>query len=158
LIVIGVDPGSNATGYAIIECGSSKIKVLEYGVIRTIQKSPLPEKLHKIHASLTYLFKHYKPGHLALETAFVAKYPQAALILGHTRGAIMVAAQSCGLEIFEYEPRLVKSSVTGTGRASKNQVAGMIQRHLSLKEIPKPQDASDALAVAFCHMLRSNGI
>jgi crossover junction endodeoxyribonuclease RuvC len=154
LIVAGIDPGSNATGYSFLKITGNSIIVLEYGVVRTKPSYSLPEKLKLIHDSLSHFFETYNPRDLAIETAFVAKYPQAALILGHTRGAIMVDAQTQGIKIHEYAPRVVKKSVVGSGRASKAQVASMIQKHLQLKQIPKPEDAADALAVAYCHLIR----
>lgn len=158
MIVSGIDPGSNATGYAFLKKESEKIEVLEYGVIRTKPTDPLSNKLKKIYDSLFQLFKNYQPKYLALETAFVAKYPGAALVLGHTRGAIMIAAQAYNIQIEEYEPRVVKKAVVGVGRASKDQIAAMIQRHLLLQQPPKPADAADALAVAYCHLLRTGNL
>ncbi len=154
MIIAGIDPGSNITGYAFLEQQSGKIKVLEYGAIRTRKTDPLADKLNSIHKALSRLFENYCPDHLALETAFVAKYPQAALVLGHTRGAVMISARTQNIEIYEYEPRLIKKTIVGTGRASKRQTALMIQKRLLLEETPAPADAADALAVAYCHLIR----
>ncbi|MFC1586631.1 crossover junction endodeoxyribonuclease RuvC, partial [Fibrobacterota bacterium] len=138
MIVAGIDPGSLCTGYAFLQNEASKIKVLEYGVIRSKPALLLVDKLKRIFDNLSDLFLNYRPQHLALETAYVAKYPRAALVLGHTRGAVMVAACSHHTKVFEYEPRLIKKAVVGVGRASKSQVAVMIQKHLMLAELPKP--------------------
>ena len=158
MIVAGIDPGSNATGYAFLQKKTEGIKVLEYGVIRSKPSESLPDKLIKIYDSLFHLFQNYNPHHLALETAFVAKYPRPALVLGHARGAIMVAARANRIEVYEYEPRVIKRAVVGVGRASKSQVASMIQKHLLLANPPKPSDVADALAAAYCHLLRKGAL
>jgi crossover junction endodeoxyribonuclease RuvC len=153
VIVLGVDPGTAITGYAFLEERAGKIAVLEYGVVRSRASDPLPRRLEKIHRELGVLIDTYSPKVLALESIFLAKFPQSALILGHARGAIMVAAQSRGVPVEEYAPRLVKKAAVGRGGASKEQVAALMQSHLKLRDLPKPADAADALAVAFCHLL-----
>ena len=155
MIVLGVDPGTHRTGYAFLEDRNSRIRVLEYGVIRCKVKDELPLRLEQIHRELQALMKVYEPTHLALESIFFAKFPRAALILGHARGAIMVAAQTMGIPVAEYAPRLVKQATTGKGSASKEQVAALIQSHLGLKKPPTPADAADALAIAFCHLIQA---
>ena len=169
MIVLGVDPGTQRTGYAFLElrgregqlapglpaANVGRIRVLEYGVIRNRHSDPLPKRLEKIHRELRILMDTYRPECMALESIFFAKFAQSALILGHARGAIMVAAQSLGIEVAEYAPTLVKKAVVGTGSASKERVTAMIQSHLALKKPPTPADAADALAIAFCHLMRS---
>ncbi len=155
MIVLGVDPGTHRTGYAFLENRDSRIRVLEYGIIRCKAKDELPIRLEQIHRELQALMQVYHPTHLALESIFFAKFPRAALILGHARGAIMVAAQALGIPVAEYAPRLVKQAATGKGGASKEQVATLIQSHLGLKKPPTPADAADALAIAFCHLIQS---
>jgi crossover junction endodeoxyribonuclease RuvC len=155
VIVLGVDPGTHRTGYAFLEDRDNRIRVLEYGIIRCKPKDELPLRLEQIHRELQALIHVYHPSHLALESIFFAKFPRAALILGHARGAIMVAAQSLGIPVAEYAPRLVKQATTGKGSASKEQVAALIQSHLGLKKAPTPADAADALAIAFCHLIQS---
>ncbi len=132
-----------------------RIRVLEYGVIRCPAKDALPLRLEKIHRDLSALIDVYHPGQMALESIFFAKFPRSALVLGHARGAIMVAAQSRGVTIVEYAPRLVKQATVGSGSASKERVASLIQSHLGLKEPPTPADAADALAIAFCHLIQA---
>lgn len=155
MIVLGVDPGTAVTGYAFLEERAGRIAVLEYGVVRSRPSDPLPRRLEKIHRELGVLIETYGPQVLALESIFLAKFPQSALILGHARGAIMVAAQSRGIPVEEYAPRLVKKAAVGRGGASKDQVAALMQSHLKLRDLPKPADAADALAIAFCHLLHS---
>ncbi|MBF0429891.1 MAG: crossover junction endodeoxyribonuclease RuvC [Fibrobacteria bacterium] len=154
MISVGIDPGSNKTGYAFLEKTEKRIKVLEYGIIQTKRTDSLPNKLKTIFEKLSELFRIYKPSYLAIETAFVAKYPKAALVLGETRGAIISVGNLFGIEIHEYEPRLIKKTITGVGKATKDQVSFMIQKRLHLKHPPKPSDASDALAIAYCFLVR----
>lgn len=156
MIVLGVDPGTHRTGYAFLENRNGRIRVLEYGVIRCKSDDPLPLRLEQIHRELKALMLVYSPVHMALESIFFAKFPQSALILGHARGAIMVAAQTLGIGVSEYAPQMVKKATVGTGRATKERVASMIQVHLGLKEIPTPADAADALAIAFCHLIQAS--
>ncbi len=154
MIVVGVDPGSIATGYAFLENRSGTLKVLEFGALRCKETWSLSRRLMYIHQGLFDLFKNYAPQAMALESSFFSKFPRSVLVLGHARGAIMVAAERLGIEVAEYAPRLVKQAATGRGAASKEQVALMIKSHLKLRQTPEPIDASDALAVAYCHILR----
>ncbi len=158
MIVVGVDPGTRVTGYAFLEKRTNRIRVLGYGVIRCSGAITLPERLGRIHDGLKGLMETYSPQTMALENVFFAKYPRAALVLGHARGAIMVAARSLEVQVFEYPPSLVKQAATGKGSASKDQVSAMIQSHLQLKTPPTPSDAADALAVAFCHLIRNGAV
>jgi crossover junction endodeoxyribonuclease RuvC len=155
VIVLGVDPGTVRTGYAFLENGRGRIHVLEYGVIRNRSEDPLAIRLGKIHRELKVLMETYHPTHMALESIFHAKFARSALILGHARGAIMVAAESAGIPVAEYAPTLVKRATVGSGSASKERVAALIQTHLQLKKPPTPADAADALAIAFCHLIRA---
>jgi crossover junction endodeoxyribonuclease RuvC len=154
LIVLGVDPGTVRTGYAFLERRNDRIRVLEYGVIRNSSEHPLPQRLAKIHRELSALMETYRPAHLALESIFHAKFARSALVLGHARGAIMVAASGLGVPVAEYAPTLVKKATVGKGSATKDRVAALIQSHLQLKEPPTPADAADALAIAFCHLIQ----
>jgi len=151
-IILGVDPGTRLTGYAFIEERKSRIHVLEYGVIRSKAGESLSVRLHRIYRDLTALMEVYQPSALALESIFFAKFARAALILGHARGAILVAAQAQGIAIAEYPPTQVKQAVTGRGNATKDQVATLMQANLNLKQLPTPADAADALAIAYCHL------
>ena len=155
MIAMGVDPGTAVTGYAFLEERNSRLHVLEYGVVRSRATDPLPQRLEKIHRELRQLMETYHPAVLALESIFHAQFARSALVLGHARGAIMVAAQSLGIPVAEYAPRLVKKAAVGHGAASKDQVAAMMKTHLQLRDLPKPADAADALAVAFCHLMQA---
>ena len=152
---MGVDPGTAVTGYAFLEERNSRLHVLEYGVVRNRSTDPLPLRLEKIHRELRQLMETYHPEALALESIFHAHFARSAMVLGHARGAIMVAAHSLGIPVSEYAPRLVKKAVVGSGAASKEQVAALMKTHLKLRELPKPADAADALAIAYCHLTRA---
>jgi crossover junction endodeoxyribonuclease RuvC len=153
-LVVGIDPGSIRTGYAFLEWRQSRLRVLEYGVIRLRAGETLPLRLAHIQKELSALLKTYEPTSMALETIFHGKFARSALILGHARGAIMATAAAHEVPILEYAPTLVKQAVVGKGHASKTQVAALIQSHLGLKQLPQPADAADALAIAFCHLMQ----
>ncbi len=156
-LVVGIDPGSLRTGYAFLEARKKQIRVLEYGVIRAKDGESLPQRLARIQRELSALLKTYQPSSMALESIFHGKFARSALILGHARGAIMATAAAQDLPIAEYAPNLVKQAVVGRGHASKSQVAAVMQTHLSLRQLPAPADAADALAVAFCHWIQIRG-
>ena len=155
MIAMGVDPGTAVTGYAFLEERGSRFHVLEYGVVRNRASDPLPLRLEKIHRELRQLMETYHPEALALESIFHAQFARSSMIIGHARGAIMVAAHSLGIPVAEYAPRLVKKAAVGHGGASKEQVAALMKTHLQLRDLPKPADAEDALAIAFCHLTRA---
>ncbi len=154
MIVVGIDPGTIRTGYAFLERRNDRIRVLEYGIIRNRSEDPLPLRLEKIHRELRILMETYRPAHMALESIFHSKFARSALVLGHARGAIMVAAEGLGIPVAEYAPSLVKKATVGKGSATKERVALLIQSHLHLKAPPTPEDAADALAIAFCHLIQ----
>jgi crossover junction endodeoxyribonuclease RuvC len=155
--VLGVDPGTSVTGYGVIETGNGSPmgRLVECGVIRFTRRSPLPRRLHELHAHVTELIARHRPGALALENAFYHKNVHTTLVLGHARGVILLAAEQAGLEIAQYPPATVKKTVVGAGGAPKAQVGSVIARLLRLREAPKPADAADGVAVALTHVLRS---
>lgn len=150
--VIGVDPGVNIVGYGVVSQTGGKPACHAWGAIKTRQGAPLPERLKQIADGLREIIAEHAPAELALEESFFAKNAQTALKLGHARGVIMLVAAEAGLPVFEYSPLKVKQTVTGYGRAEKEQVRTMVRHMLSLKENPTPLDASDALAVAITHL------
>ena len=152
MIVLGVDPGINTTGYGVIRRDSNgTIVLLECGVIRTEPSTTLPRRLKEIYQGVTEVIAYHKPDAVAVEGVFYAKNVRTTVILGHARGAILLAATMHDLAVAEYSPAEIKSAVVGTGRATKEQVQFMVQRLLRLKEPPKPNDAADGVAVALCH-------
>ncbi len=148
--ILGLDPGTRATGYGVIEKKANTLFFVTCGVIRTSAQTPLPERLKEIHAGVREVIDSYRPSHAAVEDIFTAVNPRSALKLGHARGVIILAAMECGLEVHEYAPRVVKQSVAGYGQAPKEQIQHMVRILLSLSATPS-HDAADALAVALCH-------
>ena len=153
-VVLGFDPGSQVTGWGVIRNGSSP-SMEGVGVIKPPSGESIEIRLEKIYSEAKKLIKKYKPDIVVVENPFVGKSASSALVLGQARGVILLAATRSGLEVASYAPRAIKSSVAGNGNASKEQVQFMVQKLLYLKEAPTPLDASDALAVAMCHIHRS---
>ncbi len=156
--ILGIDPGSGSTGYGIIDTDGSQHRAILYGAIKTNPKKPFHERLLKIHSDLSDLLSHEKADIMAIEEVFHATNVQSALRLGHARGVALLVAAQQGLNVYEYSPLEIKNAVVGYGRAEKTQVQAMVRLLLNLPEIPSPNDASDALAVAICHAHRMKGI
>jgi crossover junction endodeoxyribonuclease RuvC len=152
--ILGIDPGSESTGYGIIESDGSRHKVVLYGAIRTCPRQLFPERLLQIYQELTAVLEREKAQVMAIEGVFYAANVKSALKLGHARGVALLVGAQQGLDIYEYSPLEIKSAVVGYGRAEKRQVQTMVRFLLQLQEIPSPDDASDALAVAICHAHR----
>ncbi len=148
--VIGIDPGSIATGLGIVDVDGSKLSVAEYGFIKTDSKD-FARRLKTIFLELDKIIKKYKPDEFAIEKVFVNKNVESALKLGQARGVAIVAAAINDIPVFEYSPNAIKKAVVGTGHANKNQVQTMIQALLNIKKPPQA-DAADALACAVCHI------
>ena len=150
-IILGIDPGTSVMGYGVIEVKGSALHLLQYGVIHLKKYDNHALKLKKIFDRVTSIIEDYHPDEMALEAPFFGKNVQSMLKLGRAQGVAMSAALARDIPICEYAPLKVKQSVTGKGRASKEQVADMVVRLLKLKEIPEMLDATDAVAVALCH-------
>jgi crossover junction endodeoxyribonuclease RuvC len=150
VIVLGIDPGTARTGYGIITREGSTLRMLDYGCIETTPDRPLEARLLIIHEALTDLLDTHRPEAVGVERLFFNKNVQTAFAVGQARGVVLLAAAQHGLPLFEYGPGEVKMAVTGYGRADKEQVQRMVQAVLALKELPRPDDAADALAVAVC--------
>ena len=151
--ILGVDPGLRRTGYGVIEVAGQTIVLIEGGVIRSdLGEQPLPDRLLEIHRSIAEVIAEYRPKVLALEQLFSHySHPRTSILMGHARGVICLAAAQAGLPVFDYPAARIKAALTGSGRASKDQMQRMIQRRLNLDELPAPHDVADALAVAICH-------
>ena len=152
--ILGIDPGSGSTGYGIIDTDGSRHKAVLYGAIKTQARRPFQERLLKIHTELGRILSRDRADIMAIEGVFHAANVQSALKLGHARGVALLAAAQHGLAVCEYSPLEIKSAVVGYGRAEKSQIQIMVRRILDLAEIPSPDDAADALAVALCHANR----
>ena len=155
-MILGVDPGSRITGWALLQWSGSEAKRLDSGCIRTVDGG-LPDRLRTIYQELTTIIGAWSPQSAAIEEAFVSKYPSAALVLGQARGVAVLAAMLGGAQVYEYAPRMVKQSVVGYGNADKEQVQFMVRKILHLPEMPQ-QDEADALAIALCHAHRETGL
>ncbi len=156
MIVLGIDPGSRATGYAVIEHRGGQPHLLECGVIRTRPKSDLTTRLVEIHTGLLELLDRHTPECVAIEGIFSGHNARSAMVLGHARGVAVLTAAQRGLAVHEYSPAEVKKAVVGSGRASKQQIGFMVTQHLRLAEEPRPEDAADGCAIALCHLFRAS--
>jgi crossover junction endodeoxyribonuclease RuvC len=151
--VLGIDCGGEYTGYGVVEMSSSgKLSCLDCGAIKLSPRDPLPRRLSRIYLQLGEIIAEHQPDEVAIEDVFYALNVKSALKLGQVRGVAMLAAAAAGLKVAEYSPLTIKSSVVGYGRAEKQQVQLMVMRLLALAEPPEPMDASDALAIAICHL------
>lgn len=153
--ILGIDPGTNVLGFAVIEAEQNRIQVLEVGVLRLKEKKEQAEKLREIFLEVQEIIERYLPNDLAVEAPFFGKDVQAMLKLGRAQGVAMAAGITMGLTIAEYAPRMVKKSVVGNGNATKEQVAAMLSHLLELPKGKLALDATDALGVALCHFYRA---
>ena len=152
LRILGIDPGLNITGYGVLECGHGSPRICEAGVVRGKSRRSLTDRLVEIHNGVTEVIAGLKPSVMALEELYMHyKRPRTAILMGHARGVICLAAAQAGIPVIHYSATQIKKILTGAGRASKSQVQRAIQRELALPEIPDPPDVADALAVALCH-------
>jgi crossover junction endodeoxyribonuclease RuvC len=149
--VLGIDPGSETTGWGVVEGEARGYRAVDFGTVQASPRERFAARLLKISDGVEELLARFRPDVCAVEEMFFAANVKTALKLGQVRGVILVAAERARIEIAEYAPRLVKQTVVGYGAAEKHQVQEMVRVLLSLKEIPQPHDASDALALAICH-------
>lgn len=150
--VIGVDPGTAITGWGIVEGNGSDLEMVAVGTITTAAGTPLPKRLQTIYHELTAIIKQWQPSTAAIEELFFSKNAKTALAVGHGRGVAMLALANAELSITEYKPLEVKQAITGHGGADKKQMQQMVKLLLTLDEVPRPDDAADALAIAICHL------
>jgi len=151
--VLGIDPGSETTGWGVVEGDGDghKYRLVEFGAVKLSTSATFPSRLLKISRGLEEVITRLKPDACAIEEVFHATNPKVTLKLGQVRGVALLVAESAALEIAEYSPRRVKQTVAGYGNAEKRQVQEMVRVLLSLTSVPEPHDAADALAVAICH-------
>ncbi|MBX2930612.1 MAG: crossover junction endodeoxyribonuclease RuvC [Chitinophagaceae bacterium] len=155
-IILGIDPGTQLLGYALLKVENNYQQVLLMDVLKLTSYKDAYEKLEKIHTKVAELIKLYKPQTFAIEAPFFGKNVQSMLKLGRAQGVAIAAAIQAGLDVTEYSPKKVKQSITGNGNADKEQVWKMLQRILLIEEKPQYFDATDALAVALCHYYQTN--
>jgi crossover junction endodeoxyribonuclease RuvC len=154
MIILGLDPGSRVTGYSVLELTGSAYSTLDCGVIRLAGLDDHSDRLKEIYANVTGLIERYKPQECAVETPVYGKDPLAMLKLGRAQAACMLAVINAGLPVTEYYPKAVKKAITGRGNAGKEQVAWMLHKLIDVRQESLPNDATDALAVAWCHAMR----
>ncbi len=150
MIILGIDPGLARTGYGLIAAEKNNLKLIAYGCVATLAKAPFDLRLKKIHLELGKIIKKFRPAIFSIEKIFFCKNAKTAIDVGQARGVAILAAAEHNLKIHEFTPLEVKQTITGYGRAEKPQMQKMIKALLNLKEIPKPDDAADALAIAIC--------
>ncbi len=152
MIVLGIDPGLAIVGYGVIEHVGNRYTVLDYGVINTPAKTSYAIRIKMIYDAMQTLLSTYDIDEVAIEELFFNKNTKTAIDVAQARGAIVLSCMNNDLKIFEYTPLQVKQGICGYGRADKKQVQSMVKSLLNLKEIPKPDDAADALAIALGHL------
>lgn len=149
--ILGIDPGFAIVGYGVIDYSGTEYKTVDYGKVTTPAHTPLPKRLKTVYDGISKLIDTFNPDCMAVEELFFNTNVTTAIAVGHARGVILLAAANKNIPIFEYTPLQIKQAVAGYGRADKNQVQQMVKMYLKLKEVPKPDDTADALAVAICH-------
>ena len=158
--ILGIDPGLNTTGYGVIDIEGGKVRMCEAGIVRSRAKSSIESRLCEIFTGIQEVIETHKPELMALEQLFSHyAHPRTAILMGHARGVICLAAGQAGIEVVHYEPTRVKKVMTGNGRAPKHQIQLAVKLQLGLSSIPEPSDVADALAIAICgHHLGSGSM
>lgn len=151
MVVLGIDPGYALMGWSVVECEGSRMKLINYGCIETKAGVPMPDRLRTLQLGVKDLLAIYHPDDVAFEELFFARNVTTALMVGAARGAAIIAAAEYTRNLYEYTPMQIKQAVTGYGKADKKQVQQMVKLLLKLDEIPKPDDAADAIACAITH-------
>lgn len=156
MLILGIDPGIAILGFGLVKYEANRFTVIDYGAITTDSGIPMSSRLTIIYNGLVNIIEKYKPDAYAVEELFFNKNIKTALTVGHARGVAVLAGSKSGVQVYEYTPLQVKQALVGYGRADKNQIQQMVKVILNLREIPKPDDVADALAVAICHGNSSN--
>ncbi|MDL2362944.1 MAG: crossover junction endodeoxyribonuclease RuvC [Patescibacteria group bacterium] len=151
--ILGIDPGTGILGFGVIDYERGKLKLVDAGVIRTPVKENDAVRLLTIYDELTEIIKETKPTHISVEKLFFARNVTTAMTVAQARGVVLLCAMQSGLEIYEYTPMQIKQAITGYGKADKKQMQEMVRVILQLKEVPKPDDAADALAAAITYSM-----
>ena len=149
--ILGIDPGYAIMGYGVIEKKGSRFYPVAYGAVTTAKDQPMPERLKILYSGLMEVIAEYQPEEAAIEELYFQNNAKTAIAVGEARGIAVLACANSGLDIFEYTPMQIKTSVTGNGHAGKEQVQLMVTKLLQLESVPKPDDVADALAGAICH-------
>ncbi len=154
-IILGVDPGTATMGWGVIRQDGNRLRYIQHGAITTPSSWEMPRRLAHLFDSLTKLIRGYRPAAVVVEELFFNTNATTAITVGQARGVALLAAYKAGVPIFEYTPLQVKQTITSYGRADKRQVQEMVRMLLNLREIPRPDDAADGLAIAICHAFSS---
>lgn len=149
--ILGIDPGYAIVGYGVVDYDRYKFKTVGFGAITTKAGTQFPTRLEIIYNDLLTIIEKYRPEALSIERLYFNTNTTTAIEVAEARGVILLAAQKCGIKVFEYTPLQVKQSITGYGKAEKHQVMEMVKNVLNLEKVPKPDDTADALAIAVCH-------
>ena len=152
MIILGIDPGTIVMGYGVVESSDNEIAMVDCGALTTQERSPIGERLSYLYSQLLEIIQRYQPDVMAVEQPFVAKNARTALAIGRAQAIAILAAANRGIPTHEYTPARIKQSVASYGASSKEQVQEMVRLQLGLAEVPRPNDAADALAVAICHL------
>jgi crossover junction endodeoxyribonuclease RuvC len=150
--VLGIDPGTVTMGYGVVEERDDEIALIDYGVLAVSERSPIGERLNYLYHELNGIIERQRPDSVAVEQPFVAKNARSALAIGRAQAVALLAAAGKGIPAHEYTPTQIKQRVANYGASSKEQIQNMVQLQLGLAEVPRPDDAADALAVAICHL------
>lgn len=150
MIILGIDPGYERTGFGVIEYDKGKSSCLDYGVIKTDKGLEFVQRLQELHQDLKKIIQKYKPGLIAVEDLFFYKNVKTAIKVGQARGVVLLTCTMAGIKVCEYTPLQVKQGVCGYGKADKKQIQTVVKMLLKLDKLPQPDDAADALAVAIC--------
>ncbi|MEQ8200022.1 MAG: crossover junction endodeoxyribonuclease RuvC [Syntrophomonadaceae bacterium] len=152
MLVLGIDPGTATTGFGLVQGDYGQEKLVDYGVIKTSPAMGMPQRLAQINREYSQLLLDYRPDAVAIEQIFHHKNAKTVISVAQSRGVLIMATALREIEVAEYTPLQVKQAVTGFGNADKKQIQVMIQKILKLEDIPRPDDAADALAIAICHL------
>ncbi|MFC1990750.1 crossover junction endodeoxyribonuclease RuvC [Chloroflexota bacterium] len=150
--ILGIDPGTLIMGYGVVESSDGEIAMVDCGALTSPERSPIGERLSYLYSELLEIIQRYQPDAMAVEQPFVAKNVRTALAIGRAQAVAILAAANRGIPTYEYTPARIKQSVASYGASSKEQVQEMVRLQLGLAEVPQPNDAADALAVAICHL------
>jgi len=151
--VVGIDPGLHITGYGVVDGKDGALALVEAGFCSTLERDPMPDRIRSLYDDVSALFEEQKPDAAAIEQLYSHyEHPRTAILMGHARGAVMLAAAQHGVPVTSYAATMIKRSLTGNGHATKQQVQRMIAVMLGLPQPPDPPDVADALAVALCHL------
>ena len=151
MLILGIDPGVATIGFGLVEAERANVRAVRYGVITTPAGLPLSTRLYQISQDMAELLRQFQPDEMAAEELFFSNNITTGIAVAHGRGVLLLEAERAGVPVFEYTPMQVKQAVAGYGGADKRQVMLMTQRLLKMKNIPRPDDAADALAIAICH-------